>query len=74
MAMVIGSLCSCPVSPLSHAHCESALDSGALARLLVTVVCGGNSGQNFFQKHTGGDLWRLKILECTMVIKEGLHI
>ena len=30
------------------------------------MVCGGNGGQNFFQKHTGGDLWRLKILECTM--------
>ena len=44
MGMVVGSLCSCPVSPLSRAHCESGLDSGAQARPLVTVVCGGNGG------------------------------
>ena len=50
---------------------ESGLDSGTQTRPLVTVVCGENGGQNFFQKHTGGDLWRLKILECTMVL---LHL
>ena len=66
-AMVVASLSS--ESTIRHSLWQSGLDSGAQARPLVTVVCAGNGGQNFFQKHTGGNLQRLKILECTMVWK-----
>ena len=34
--------------------------------VVVFSLTGGNGGQNFFNKHTGGDLWQLKISECTM--------
>ena len=64
--MVVASLSSESTIPHSLRESESGLDSGAKARPLVTVVCGGNGGQNFFQKYTDGNLWRLKILECTM--------
>ena len=68
MGMVVGSLCSCPVSLPSRAHCET-LDWTLEHRLghwsLWSMV--GMAGKKFFQKHTGGDLWRLKILEPTLV-------
>ena len=54
MGMVIASLSS--ESTIPHSLRESGLNSGAQARPLVTVVCGGNGKQNFFQKHTGGNL------------------
>ena len=66
MGMVVANLSS--KSTIPHSLRESGLDSGAKARPLVSVVCGGKGRQNFFQKHTGSDLWRLKILECTMTI------
>ena len=51
---------------------DSGLGSGAQVTALVTMVCGGNGGQNFFQTHTGGDLWRLKILERSIAEKQVL--
>ena len=41
-------------STIPHSLRERGLDCGAQAGPLVTVTCGGNGGQNFFQKHTGG--------------------
>ena len=64
MGMVVASLSS--ESTILHSQRESGLDPEAQARPLVTVVCNGNGWQNFFQKHTGGHLWQLKISECTM--------
>ena len=48
-------------------HCESGLESGGQAMPPITAACGGNGGQNFFEKHICSGLWQLKILEGTMV-------
>ena len=68
--MGIASLSSEATIP--HSLRESGRDSGAQARPLVTVVFGGTDRQSFFQKHTGGDLWWLKVLECTVFVPVNL--